>query len=344
MKMKRKKLRVVVLMHPSTVPPEDPESYTEREQYEWKTELDVMTTLRKLGHEVRPVAVRDELSPIKAVIDEWQPDIVFNLLEEFLGQQEFDHHVVSYLELMQVAYTGCNPRGMMLSRDKALSKKLLAYHHMTVPKFAVFERGRRVQRPKGLDFPLIVKSLVHEASLGISQASVVDTDDALRERVAFIHQRNGTDAIAEQYIDGRELYAGIIGNTRLEVLPVWELVFENMPPGAVPIATAHVKHDPDYQRRRGIYQQHAEELDEAMREHIIRTSRRIARTLDLDGYCRIDYRLSADGKLYFLEANPNPDIASSQEFASAAEEAGIKYKDLVQRVVDLGIRRHLAGR
>ena len=266
--MKRKRLRVVALMHPSTVPPDNPDDYSERQAYEWKTEFDVMKTLEKLGHKVRVVAVRDELAPIREMIEEWKPDVVFNLLEEFLGQQEFDHHVVSYLELLQVAYTGCNPRGMVLSRDKALSKKLLAYHHMVVPKFAVFERGRRVYRPKGLDFPLIVKSLTHEASLGISQASIVENDDKLRERVTFIHQRNGTDAIAEQYIAGREFYAGVIGNRRLQVLPIWELVFENLAPGAAPIATASVKHDPEYQRRRGIYQQHAEDLPEELRQHI----------------------------------------------------------------------------
>ncbi|MGZ8869139.1 MAG: D-alanine--D-alanine ligase family protein, partial [Thermoanaerobaculia bacterium] len=333
--MKRKRLRVVALMHPSTVPPDNPEDYSERQAYEWKTEFDVMKTLKKLGHNVRAVAVRDELAPIRSVIEEWKPDVVFNLLEEFLGQQEFDHHVVSYLEMMQVAYTGCNPRGMVLSRDKALSKKLLAYHHMVVPKFAVFERGRRVRRPKGLAFPLIVKSLTHEASLGISQASIVENDEKLQERVTFIHQRNGTDAIAEQYIDGREFYAGVIGNRRLEVLPIWELVFENLAPGAAPIATASVKHDPEYQRRRGIYQQHAEDLPEDLRKHIVRTTKRIARTLDLDGYMRIDYRLAPDGKLYFLEANPNPDIAKSEEFASAAEEAGVDYPKLIQRVLDL---------
>ncbi len=339
----KRKLRVAVLMHPSTVPPEDLTGYSERAQYEFKTEYDVMKTLRELGHEVMALAVRDELSPIRTAIEEWKPDIVFNLLEEFLGRQDFDHHVVSYLELMQVPYTGCHPRGLVLSRDKALSKKLLAYHHLVVPKFAVFPRGRRVHRPKGLEFPLIVKSLVDEASLGISQASIVESDEKLAERVAFIHQRNGTDAIAEQYVEGREFYAGIIGNTRLEVLPIWELLFENMPRGSVPIATAHVKHDPEYQKRRGIYQQRADDLDETMRAYIIKTSKRIARILDLDAYNRIDYRLSPDGKLYFLEANPNPDIAASQEFASAAEEAGMPYPELLERILRLGLQR-AAGR
>lgn len=337
--MKKKKLRVVVLMHPDLVPPESNEGYSEREYYEWKTEYDVVTTLRELGHEVRPLGVRDELNPIRTMIQEFEPHIFFNLLEEFHGRQDFDHHVASFLDLLQVPYTGCRPRGMILARDKALSKKLVAYHHLVVPKFAVFPRGRRIQRPKGLEFPLIVKSLVHEASLGISQASVVDSDEKLRERVAFIHHRNGSDAIAEQYVEGREFYVGIIGNHRLEVLPVWELVFENLPPGAVPIATAHVKHNVEYQKRRGIYQQHAEDLDSSMREHIVRTTKIVARTLDLDGYNRIDYRLGSDGKLYFLEANPNPEIARSEEFASAAEEAGMSYSQLIQRIVDLGLQR-----
>jgi D-alanine-D-alanine ligase len=339
----KRKLRVVVLMHPSMVPPEDLSGLSEQRLYEFKTEYDVVTTLRELGHEAKPLGVADELGPIRSVIEEWKPDIVFNLLEEFLGRQDFDHHVVSFLELMQVPYTGCHPRGLMLARDKALSKKLLAYHHLAVPKFAVYPRGRRVQRPKGLEFPLIVKSQIHEASLGISQASIVESDEKLRERVSFIHQRHGSDAIAEQYVDGREFYVGIIGNARLEVLPVWELVFENMPPGSSSIATAHVKHNTDYQRRRGIYQQHADDLDPKLRASIIHNSRRIARILDLDGYNRIDYRLGADGKLYFLEANPNPDIAKSEEFASASEEAGRPFPQLIQKILDLGLQR-AAGR
>jgi D-alanine-D-alanine ligase len=337
--MTPKKLRVVVLMHPSLVPPESTEGMSELAKYELKTEYDVVMTLRELGHEVKPLGVADELGPIRHVIEEWKPDIVFNLLEEFLGRQDFDHHVVSFLELMQVPYTGCHPRGLMLARDKALSKKLLAYHHLLVPKFAVFPRGRRVHRPKGLEFPLIVKSQIHEASLGISQASIVESDEKLRERVTFIHQRHGSDAIAEQYVAGREFYVGILGNSRLEVLPVWELLFENLAPGAVPIATAHVKHNPEYQERRGIFQQKAEDLPEPLRARIVKTTKKIARILDLDGYNRVDYRYSPDGKLYFLEANPNPDIAKSEEFASASEEAGMPFPKLIQRIVDLGLQR-----
>lgn len=334
-----KRLRILVLMHPSLIPPDSLDGYSEKEIYVWKTEYDVVTTLRKIGHEVQPLGLQDELLPLRTAITDWKPHIVFNLLEEFHGVAEFDQHVVSYLELLQVRYTGCNPRGLVLARDKALSKKLLVYHRIRVPGFAVFPRGRRVHRPRGLDFPLIVKSLREESSRGIAQASIVESDEKLTERVHFIHESIGTDAIVEQFIEGRELYVGVIGNTRREVLPIWELVFENLPPGSAAIATARVKHNPEYQQKRGIYQQPATDLPPALANHIIRTSHRVFRILELDGYARIDYRLSPQGELYVLEANPNPEIAEREEFASAAHAAGISYPELLQRIINLGLRR-----
>jgi D-alanine-D-alanine ligase len=334
-----KKLRIVVLLHPALSPPESREGVPEKEADLWKTEFDVVTTLRTLGHDVRPIGIHDDLSPIRQVIAEWDPHIVFNLLEEFHGRADFDHHVVSYLELKQLPYTGCRPRGLVLARDKALSKKLLVYHRVRVPAFHVFPHEKKTRVPKGIKYPVIVKSLVEEASLGISQASIVDSDEKLAERVAFIHKNVGTDAIAEQFIEGRELYACVIGNKRLQVLPIWELVFENLPPGVAAIATARVKHNSEHQRKRGIFQQPAEDLPKPLLDMIVRTSKKIYKILDLSGYARIDYRLSATGELYFLEANPNPEIAASEEFASAAEEAGISYPQLLQRLIELGMQR-----
>lgn len=334
-----KKLRVLVLMHPSLMPPETLDGLSEKEAYAIKTEYDIVGTLRGLGHEVRPLGVQDELMPIRAAVTEWKPQIVFNLLEEFHGIAEFDQHVVSLLELLQVCYTGCNPRGLVLARGKALSKKLVAYHRVRVPAFTVFPRGHRARLPRGLKFPLIVKSLTEEASLGIAQASIVDTPEKLEERVSFIHKSIGTDAIAEQYIEGREIYVGVIGNKRVRVLPIWELEFANLSPGCAAIATARVKHNPDYQHKHGIDQHPAKNLTPALENQIVRTSRRVYKTLELDGYARIDYRLAPDGTLYFLEANPNPEIAESEEFASAAKAAGIPYPKLVQEIVNLGLRR-----
>ena len=334
-----RKLRVLVLMHPDVVPPDDFRGFSEREIYDWKTEYDVVTVLRELGHETRPLGVQYELHPIRETITEFKPHIVFNLLEEFHGEAVYDQNVVGYLELLRVPYTGCNPRGLVISRGKALSKKLLSYHRIQVPAFAVFPRGRKVQRPQRLKFPLIVKSLMEHASLGISQASVVDSDDKLAERARFIHDSIGTDAIAEQYIDGRELYVGILGNQRLQVLPTWELRFDKMPESARPIATARVKHDPEYQKKRGIRHRLAPGLSKEMTAFIVHNSKRIFRTLELDGYARIDYRLTDDGRLYFLEANANPDLAEHEELAEAAVQFGIPFEALVQKIVNLGLSR-----
>ena len=334
-----KKLRVLVLMHPSLLPPDTLESYTEKEIYVWKTEYDVVTTLRQLGHEVRPLGLADELAPLRLAIAEWKPHIVFNLLEEFHGLTELDQHVVSYLELLRARYTGSNPRGLVLARDKALSKKLLAYHRIRVPGFVVAPRGRKPRLSKDLSFPLIVKCLKEEASRGISQASIVDTEEKFKERVGFLHDSLGADAIVEQFIEGRELYVGVIGNRQLEVFPTWELVFENLPSGSTAIATARVKHSPSYQEKWGIYQQPAADLSPALAAHIVRTTKRIYRILQIDGYARIDYRLGPTGELYFLEANPNPEIAEREEFSSAAQAAGFSYPELLQKIVRLGLTR-----
>ena len=338
-----KRLRVLVLVHPDLIPPDSSKGYSEQEINVWKTEYDVVSTLRASGHDVRPLGVHDELKPIREQIDSWKPDVVFSLLEQFQGEVIYDQNVVSYLELMRVPYTGCNPRGLMLARGKDLSKTLVHYHRIPIPAFAVFPKYRKVKRPTRLALPLIVKSLSEDASWGISQASVVDTDEKLVERVNFIHEKIGTAAIAEQYIEGRELYVGVIGNDRLRVLPIWELEFRNLAQGAWPIATEKVKHDPDYQERRGILHGPAKDLAPEVRARIERSAKRIFRTLELDGYARIDFRLSADGVPYFLEANPNPEIAESQEFAAAAKHVGIAYPDLLQSIVGLGMRRALTG-
>jgi D-alanine-D-alanine ligase len=331
--------RVLVLLHPELMPPESLEGVSEKESYVWKTEYDVITTLREGGHDVQALGVQQELSPIRDAIDNWKPSIVFNLLEQFHGETLYAQNVVSLLELLRVPYTGCNPRGLMLARGKDLSKKLLKYHRIPAPNFAVFPIGRGVKRPPKLGYPLIVKSVSEDASRGISQASVVESDESLAERVAFVHERVGTAAIAEQYIDGREIYVGVLGNDRLNVLPIWELEFGSLAAGARAIATERAKHDPDYQERRGVVQGPAEGLPPAIEANIRSIAKRVCRTLELDGYARIDFRLAADGVPFFIEANPNPEIARGEEFAQAALHDGIEYPDLLNRILALGIRR-----
>lgn len=332
-------LKILCLAHPDLIPPDNIGEMSENEAYYWKTEYDVMKTLQANGHEVKMLGVQTELTPIRDAVEEWKPDIVFNLLEEFHGESLYAQNVVALLELLRVPYTGCNPRGLMLARGKDLSKKLLKYHRVPVPAFAVFPMGKKVRRPGRLKFPLIVKSLWEDASLGIAQASIVDSDEKLAERVAFIHKRLNTPAIAEEFIEGREIYVGVLGNDRIQVLPVWELSFSNLADGAHAIATEKVKHDPIYQEKRGILQGPAQDLSPKVVTKIRTLAKRIAHTLELDGYGRIDFRLSKDNVPYFIEANPNPEIASSQEYSQAALHAGVSYADLLNKIVVLGLKR-----
>jgi D-alanine-D-alanine ligase len=332
------KLRVLALMHRHLVPPETIEEGTDITAAPWRTEYDVVSTLTAMGHEVRPLAVHDDLGDIRRASEEWKPHIAFNLLEGFDDITIFDQNVVSHLELLKLSYTGCNPRGLLLARDKSLSKKLLAYHRIHVSEFEVVRIGRPIRRSKRLAFPLMVKSLTQEASIGISQASVVDSDDKLKERVAFIHESIGTAAIVEQYIEGRELYVGILGNQTLQALPVWELFFKNMPEGAKRIATDRVKWSVKYQKKYGIDSGPAVDLPEAQSEEIQHLCKRAYRALELSGYARIDLRLDDAGNVWVLEANPNPQIARGEDFAESAQKLGITYEAVLQRIINLGLR------
>jgi D-alanine-D-alanine ligase len=335
-----KKLRVLALMHADYVPPDDQAGHSAQEIHDFKTEYHVCAALRALGHEVQKLGVRDELHQIRVAIEQWRPDIVFNLLEEFRGEAVYDLNLTAFLELSGIPYTGCGPRGLLLARDKSLSKKLLAYHRIPVPEFDVVRMGRPVRRPKRLAFPLIVKSLTQEASIGISQASVVDSDEKLKERVAFIHESIGTAAIVEQYVEGRELYVGILGNQALQAMPVWEMYFNNMPEGSKRIATDRVKWSVKYQKKHGIDSGPAVDLPEAKCEEIQHLCKRAYRALELSGYARIDLRLDEAGNVWVLEANPNPQIARGEDFAESAQKQGINYEAVLQRIINLGLRWH----
>jgi D-alanine-D-alanine ligase len=332
-----KHLRILVLMHEDLVPP-DPLNGQEVAGAEWKTEYDVVSTLRKLGHDVKPLGVKSDLGVLRSAVEDWKPHIAFNLLEEFDGEAVYDQNVVSYLELLHVPYTGCNPRGLMLARDKALSKKLFSFHRIPFPDFMVVPQGRTVKRPAWLSFPLIVKSVTEEASHGISQASIVQDDDKLKERVEFIHTNVGTGALVERYIEGREFYVGVMGNGHVHVLPVWELIMDRLPEDARRIATERVKWSRAYQDKYGIRSGEAKNLPEGKAEKIQHLAKRVYRALGLSGYARIDMRMDAAGGVYVLEANPNPQIAHDEDFSDSAEKDGYPYTDLLQELLNIGLR------
>jgi len=331
-----KKLRILALVHDHLVPPEDTTGIDILEA-EWKMEYDVIETLREIGHDVRVLGINDNLGGIRPTVGLFKPHIVFNLMEAFAGVTTFDQNVVSYLELLGLPYTGCNPRGLILARDKALSKKLLAYHRIRVPDFTVVRPGRKVALPKRLTFPLIVKSLFFEASTGISQASVVENHEQRARRATFIHEKLGTAAIVEQFIDGREIYVGVIGNERLDVLAPWEMSFAQMPDNRWKIATERVKWSTQYQKKHGIMTDRAR-LDAGTVERMQRMAKRAYRALDLSGYARIDIRMDEEQRIYVLEANPNPNMAYGEDFSESAEAQGISYERLLDRLIALGLR------
>ena len=332
-----KRYRILLLTHKDLVPPETIEGLTDKQIDEVRTEYNVYSTLYNMGHEVILVGVYDSLREVRETIRETKPHVVFNLLEEFSGIPTYDMHVVSFLELMQQRYTGCNPRGLLLSRDKVLTKQVLAWHRIATPAFHLFPFGRRFTEPKKLTFPLFVKSAPEDASAGISQASIVDDMKSLRQRVEFIHTQVQSDALVEEYIDGREIYVGVMGNTRLTTLTPWEMDFGSLSRVQEGIATRKVKWDRKYQQKHGIKTRAARKLGDNGLKTLDKLSRRIYKALHLSGYARLDFRLRDDGSLFLLEANANPNLSHGEDFAESAEVMGMKYDALITRIVNLGL-------
>ena len=324
------------MVHEALVPPSDLTGLSETDIDKFRTEYNVLTALENLGHEVRVIGLGDQLSELRHTIRDWNPKIVFNLLDEFSGIESYDHYVVAYLELMQQPYTGCNPRGMMLSRDKVLTKQLLAWHRVQTPDFRLFPYGRSFRLPRRLKFPLFVKSATEDASMGISQASLVDNAANLRERVEFIHEHVQSDALVEEYIDGRELYIGVMGNTRLTTLPVWEIDFGTLSRVQARIATRKVKWDRNYQQRHEIKTGAARDLRPEQVRQLSHLAKRIFRALHMSGYARLDLRMRDDGSVFLLEANANPDLTYGEDFAESAAAFGLGYEPLIKRILSLG--------
>jgi D-alanine-D-alanine ligase len=339
-----KKRRVLVLVHETLVPPADASGYTEQEIDLWRTEYDVAVALRTMGHEVKVLGLGDNLADLRNAITDWRPDVAFNLLEEFQGIVTYDQYVVAFLELMRLPYTGCNPRGMMISRDKVLSKQILSYHRIPTARFALLPRNRRYREPKRLEFPLFVKSATEDASLGIAQASIVHDGQKLRERVQFIHEQTNSDALVEEYIEGREIYVGVLGNDRLTTLPLWELNFGTLADAMAGIATRKVKWDRNYQRKHGIDTGPALNLAEGTPQRVAALVRRIYRALCMSGYARIDLRMKPDGSVFVLEANANPNLAQTEDFATSALATGVGYDELLERIMALGSTYQAAWR
>jgi D-alanine-D-alanine ligase len=334
----KKKLKVLALFDAIAPTTLDQDLSVELQTDDWKTEANVLAALADLGHAVEHLALHDDLDLLRQKLESFRPDAIFNLADQFKNNRAFDQNIVAFLEMHGVPFTGCGATGLTLCKHKGVSKKILSYHRIPVPQFAVIPRGRRFARPKRLKFPLLVKPLKEEASLGIAQASFVETDEHFKERVQFIHSSFDNDAIAEEYIAGRELYVSVLGSRQLEVFPIRELVFKEVPPDEPKIATYRAKWDEAYRRRWGLQNQFAGDLDPALAAAIGQTCKRIYRLLTIDGYARIDLRVTPANEIYFIEANPNPMLAADEDFAQSALKAGLTYPQLIQRILHTGLK------
>lgn len=329
-------MKVLLLVHSDLIPPEKViEKDYDWSQIQWVTEYEVRKALIEGGHDVLVVGITESLKKLREQIKDFNPHIIFNLLEEFKGEAIFDQNVVSYIELLGTPYTGTNPKGMIIGRDKALSKKILAYHKIPTPKFQVIPRNNSRKKITFKNYPVIVKCLNEEASLGLSQASVVHNEGKLKERAEYIHKKFKTDAIAEQFIKGKEYFVGVLGNYRLETLPVWELKFEQSDHPETEFYSKAAKFDVDYRGRKGISTGPADLSDEKAKE-LQKLAKRAYRALGLSGYARMDLRVDESGKAYLLEANPNPDISEYDDFSNSAKKVGYTYRELLEKIIRLG--------
>lgn len=305
----------------------------------WYTENDVYQALLENKCEVRRLGLFNDVRPLLEEVEEFKPDVIFNQVEAFHQVTRFDKNIAALIELLNIPYTGATPTAITLCNDKGLCKKILRYHRVRTPRFHSFYRNHLVWLPSTIRLPCIVKPLTEEASRGISLASIVDDEKSFIERVNMIHERMGLDAIAEEYIEGRELYVSIIGDQRLRILPPRELSFGQLPEDEPRIATYKAKWDDAYRKRWGIKDDFAGKLDDELAERINDVCKRAYRALNIRSYARFDLRVKASGSVYVIEPNANPCIAREDELAQSAEKVGISYPKLIRMMVNQALAR-----
>jgi D-alanine-D-alanine ligase len=334
------KILVLFDVHRTVGPDETFSVRTLRTLEEKPTEADVLGCLRKLEHEVETLAVFDDVKAVFERIDAFKPDVVFNLCETFFSDRAHEPNVPALLELMKVPYTGAGPDALMLCKDKALAKKLLAYHKVRVARFVVSSRERPLKRLRKFTYPAFVKPVGEEASDGIAKASLAKTEEEAIERARFLHERFETDALIEEYVDGRELYLGVLGNKRLTVFPAREIFFGEPPVGedGPRFATAKAKWDDGYRKKWKIRNGPAGPLPPGAERKLAELARKVYRILHIRGLGRLDVRLTPEGEIVVIEANPNPSLAKEDDFAQAAAQVGIGYEALIQKLLENALR------
>lgn len=337
------KKRVLVLFDTDNDPPAN-QDYTKHLAAEvGEVEFEVARVLMERGYEVRLLGFRRDLDQLLVGLRAQPFDVVFNLTERFGDLSTLDYTVAGVLEMLGIPYTGAGPTGLILARHKALTKMVLNHHEVRTPRFIEIEEGKPCRRPSDLRFPLIVKPVDEDASVGIARASVVRDDQALAERVQFVHERLKTSAIVEEFIAGREIYVGVVGNEQPKALPPIEMVFDTAVPSDHRIATFKVKWSTKYRESRGISNRIASDLPPEVLTRLGEVAIASYKAAGLRDYGRVDVRLAHDHEIYVVEANPNPYLSDGEDMAWAAEEGGFPYPELLEAIVEMALKRGPGG-
>jgi D-alanine-D-alanine ligase len=303
-----------------------------------KTDIEAISdALRELGHEPSTVAI-DGRPQTLTRLQRNPADLFFNLVESYAGDDTMEMHFAAYLDLIGRRYTGAGPQGSFLAMDKSIAKMIVRYHELYTPYSAVMNKGI-VEHAQDIRFPVIVKPASEDASKGIDASSVVHTLKDLFERIAYVQEEFESAALIEEYIEGREIYAGVLGNDRPEALPLVELDLSKLPEGMPHIAGYEVKFDVTTEAYRKTKSAPARDLDDETTERIQQTALTAFRALKLRDYARIDCRLAENGRVYLLEANPNPWLDPAAEFAMAAKKSGKSYTEMIGRIVEGAMSR-----
>jgi D-alanine-D-alanine ligase len=301
----------------------------------------VYEALKKAGH--NPVYVRLDGTP-ESLIDlaRSHTDLLFNLVESFAGDDSQDTNIAGYLELLGRRFTGAGSSGLYLAQDKNLAKKIFTFHGIHTPYFSTVYRGR-TEHSHDIQFPVIVKPAREDGSIGIQFGAVCTSIKELMERIDYIHAEFDTPALIEEYIEGRELYVGVLGNEKPQALPVVEMDLSKLPEGTPKIAGSEVKWEEGTAAYKATKPFFPEDLDEATVTRLQETAVQAFTALQLHDYGRIDFRLATDGTIHVLEVNPNPYLLTSAEFAMAAKKSGRSYHELIAEIVDSAMGRYATG-
>ncbi|MEY2413752.1 MAG: D-alanine-D-alanine ligase [Acidobacteriaceae bacterium] len=299
---------------------------------------EIFEALEKIGHEPF-YQVLDGSKQSLFSLSRCGSDLIFNLTESYAGDDTMDMNIAAYIDLIGMPYTGTGPRGLFLGQEKSVAKKLFQFHGINTPFFATSYKGM-LDHSHDIKFPLIVKPTSEDGSIGIDGDSVVGSVKELMERIHYIHEEFDSPALIEEFIDGREIYAAVLGNSNPEVLPLIELDLSKLPKGTPRVAGQDVKFDRETEAYKLTKSGPIDDLDEDVIEKLTETARSAFMALRFRDYGRIDMRLNEKNEVYVIEANPNPWLASSQEYAMAAKRAGRNYTQLIEEIVNLARSRY----